>query len=371
MHSIKDTLEPLEARWQPLRRLRRPGFSCRTPSSKRELAGARGYATINSAGQLPGDSEAADPASTAVPPTYSMRSRQPEPAPGPCASAEATCAGMAAAAGTLDASASTSLDTVAGGCPGKAHAAQSAAGGAPCCSLPVPAESSRIGGSQAAECELDPLLRTVSAATHQQCMPGCSSTVLQSVDSVAPVQSVLLAEAPTQQLGERATTVMTQQSAASEDTMTGEVKMQCEPTAPCLDAAAASSQTPQPLAAGAPVDDSAGGSPCCESTAAPAWAWATAHDTAATSVSVPVVASCEEHAGTCSDPAHTAVPAEAFEGHLQAALRLQPLHAPVCTLDLEEDEVQVSWITLLCGTLDLRSMHRPRHCQQTMLLLGR
>ncbi|CAL8470267.1 g9809 [Coccomyxa elongata] len=318
----------------------RPGFSCRMPSSKRELAGARGYATINSAGQLAGDSEAAGPASTAAPPTYSTRSRQPDSALGPCAPAEAACAGMAAAVGSLDACASTSLDTVAGGCSGKAHAAQSAAGGAPCCSLPVPAESSRIGGSQAAKCELDPLLHTVSAATHQQCMLVCSNTVLQSVDSVAPVQSVILAEAPTQQLGERVTTVMTQQSVASEDTMTGEVKMQCEPTAPCLVAAAASSQTPQPLAAGAHADDSAGGSPCCESTAAPAWAWATAHETAATSVSVPVVALCEEHAGTCGDRAHTAVLAEAFEGHLQAALRLQPLHVPVCSLDLEEDEVQ-------------------------------
>lgn len=332
----------------------RPGFSCRTPSSKRELAGARGYATIISAGQIPGGSEAPDPVSTAAPPTYSTRSRQPEAAPGPCAApAEAACAANAPTAGTLDACASSSLDAVAGAIPDRAHAARSAAGGVPCCSFTILVESSRVGagaqlGGQAAECERNPLSHADSAATHQHCKADCSHTMLQSsIDSVASVQSLPLAEAPTQQQGGHASTVMTQQSAASDDTVTGEVKTLCKPTTPCLFAAAASPQTTEPLAAGVHADDSASGSPCCDSkatcTAAPAWTWATVRTMAAASKSDPVVASCEEHAGTCGDAAHTSVPAEAFEGHLQAALQLQPLHATVSALELEEDEVQVPW----------------------------
>ena len=261
---------------------------------------------------------------------------------------------VAAAAGTLDACASTSLDTAAAAHSDETYAAQSAAGGALCCSPTALAESSRIGGGerlggQPADSERDSVVLTLSGATSQHCKADCSRSLLRSsVNSEAPVQSPLLADASTQQEGRHAITVMTQQSAASEDTMTGGVNMQSEPAMPCpVTAAAAPSQTPEPSAACANADDSASGSPCCESiaicTAAPAWTWASPHTTAATSVLDPVVASCEEHAGTCDDPERMSMPAAAFEGHLQAALRLQPLHASVHALELEEDEIQVPW----------------------------
>ena len=341
----------------------RPPFSsCRTPSSKRELAGSRGYATINSSGQAPEYFSPGEPLDIGAAPSL-PEDVAAQTAVIPGLAAECACLGEAAS-GTPEAWPSTDSEvegaSSGGSCEGLVTAGdlprcQSTAHGHSSCS----AGSAVLGSNDTVASEsgtLEDGRENTADVTAFQSGADCASEAalqgseqeadrskMQICQAAAHVQQVVRAEASDHQHLEAAAQP-TLQSAATAGTGAepNSEGVKCSTHAEPAPESAGASEEPELIAAAASGDGCAGGSPGCESSATcaivPAWAWATKH------TAPPAAASAhpqQGHSGAHSAPPQVAQPGHRPAGHfLQAALqRLPPSHAlPACGLDSVDDE---------------------------------
>lgn len=342
--------------------------------SRRELAGARGYATVSATDQQ----GAAGPPAVAVldqtggssgppapPAAQPMRTRQAAAVSPGLVCARPPCA-AAAAASCLDASASTNMDSL-GARPPESRAAMPAA------AVLTSGQSGPVGGSESgsgAEGILDESLGhsadTSGSATliggsaaqpsnADACPRAAAGGELseQHCDSTAPVLSSAALEQPSAAAqhpsAPQQPSMSVQQSAAVLDRgvaasgLSGTVLKASLPAPVSVSASSARTQPGRKAALSA--DDLAGGSPGCESvatcSAAPAWAWATA---AAPAPAAAAATPPDGQASACSSQAlRVAVSAEQLLQLLQATLQL-PAQRSLAARSLEpaeEEECQV------------------------------
>ena len=321
-------------------RMRRPPFSsCRTPSSKRELAGSRGYATINSSGQAPEDSAAGGPldvSGCAAPSAHEDPAEEHEILPG----LAAEHAGLGKApSDTPKACASTDSEvggaSSGGSCAGLAAVGQlaccpsEAQGGSSCSAGCAGLSSDDTVGRESGALEngqegtaVAPAVQKGADCTSEAALQHSEQETNNSVMHVcqAPVHQAHTAEASDHQQLE-ATAQPTQQSVilAGSEAEPNSEDVECTALA---EAWSASPEAPELTATAA--SGSAGGSlGGCESAAtcaaAPTWAWATAAPAAASAD--PQLGHSGLHDGTPHAPQADLQTARQF---LQAALQLLP-----------------------------------------------